>query len=79
MPPGARTQYLIAWGALKDDCPWKSTGTAQASWNGSTNDGVRGSLETLVQAMLHKDPSKRPTAAQALQQAQAIQTALADD
>ena len=77
MPPGARSQYLIAWGALKDTWPWKSTGTA--SWNGSTNDGARGSLETLVQAMLHKDPSKRPTAAQALQQAQAIQTALADD
>ena len=37
---------------------------------------ARGSLENLVQAMLHQNPSQRPTVAQALQQAEAIQTAL---
>jgi len=79
MPPGARTQYLMAWDALKDDWPWNtSTGTAQQSWNGSTNNAARAKLETLVQAMLHKKPSERPTAAAALQQAEAIQSDLAE-
>ena len=81
MPPGARTQFLMAWDALKDDWPWNEispTGTAQQSWNGSTNDAARRKLETLVQAMLHKKPSERPTAAAALQQAEAIQSDLAE-